>query len=397
MPTKLVPVEITEPIAPILSDGEYDSVQLLVTVRGVPIGYVSMANRQFISAEDVRYSITHGLPSSAIGTMAEMLLRPVSRPDEGVRPSVSIVLCTLDRPDDLADCLDAIVQSDYPNYEIVLVDNNPSSGKTRAVAERYPVVYVEETRRGLSFARNAGIRAANGEIIVCTDDDCIVDKAWLDRLVRPFEDPQVGCVTGLVVPAELETRSQELFELYGGLGRGFERKVFDRKWFEQSKSRAVHTWIIGATAIAAFRASSLQEIGLFEESLFGSEDTYVFYQLLRLGYKCVYEPWAYVFHKHRSEYKSLRRQLFHYSKGHYAYHTKCFLAHRDLRALVHMWASVPQSYIWRMRSSLRRKSKYPFKLILWEILGNIIGPFAYLRSMVRTKRLLQESANDGTA
>ena len=393
MPTKMVRVEVTEPIQPVQSDGIYDYIQVLVTAHGLPLGYVSLENRPLVSTDDIRYGIVHGLHPFAIGMMAEMLLNPdgvlLSKP--AFRPSVSIVLCTLDRPDDLADCLDAIVRTDYPDYEIVLVDNNPSSGKSKAVAERYPVVYVEENRRGLSFARNAGIRAAKGDIIVCTDDDCIVDKAWLDRLVRPFEDPQVACVTGLVVPAELETQPQELFELYGGLGRGFWPTVYESTWFKQSKTRAVHTWNIGATAIAAFRATSLREIGLFEEALFGSEDTYVFYQLLRRGCKCVYEPWAYVYHRHRADYNGLRRQLFHYSKGHYAYHTKCLLADKDLRAFVHMWASVPQSYIHRMRASLRHRSRYPFKLILWEIMGNIMGPFAFLKSMIRTRRLLKIS------
>ena len=79
----------------------------------------------------------------------------------------------------------------------------------------------------LSRARNRGVLESSGELIAFTDDDCIVDPAWLDSLGEDFTDPLVMVVTGYVGPLELETRAQCLFELHGGFGRTFERTVYN--------------------------------------------------------------------------------------------------------------------------------------------------------------------------
>src|SRR5690348_9913012 len=100
------------------------------------------------------------------------------------------------------------MQRNYPNLEILVVDNAPSSDATRdLVSARYPRVnYVVEPRPGLDWARNRAISAASGEILAYTDDDVVVDPGWVRALARAFaEDPEAMAVTGLVVPFELET------------------------------------------------------------------------------------------------------------------------------------------------------------------------------------------------
>ena len=105
--------------------------------------------------------------------------------------------------------------------EIVVVDNNPASGLTTPVVAEFPgIVLVNEPRRGLAYARNAGFAACTGEIAVATDDDVTVPPDWLEKLIAPFARPDVMVVTGNVLPIELETAAQQLFEAYGGLGRG---------------------------------------------------------------------------------------------------------------------------------------------------------------------------------
>jgi O-antigen biosynthesis protein len=102
-------------------------------------------------------------------------------------------------------------------------------------------------------------------------------------------------VTGNVLPIELETSAQKLFEVYGGLQRGFERRQVDRNWFESFKRHAVPTWRLGATANAAFRASlfSDPQIGLLDEALGPGtptgcgEDIYLFLEPLRLVTRCI--------------------------------------------------------------------------------------------------------------
>jgi O-antigen biosynthesis protein len=381
MPAEILPVDITEPLYSVQTTEPGWNLKLLVMRGARPIGMVDMGSSATgFSEERIRYQISRMLSVSSL--LLAMPEHPMNMKIEGPteQPLVSIVVCTANRPDNLERCLDSLMRLSYPHKEIIVVDNNPSSGLARAVAERYPVEFTSEPRRGLSFARNAGISRARGEIIALTDDDCRPTEEWLERLVRPFAEPQVMCVTGLVIPEELENEAQELFEEYGGLGRGFEPKRYGRSFFQSRKLRAVPTWQIGATANAAFRASGLKEIGPFDVTLgVGtptgcSEDTYAFYKLLNLGYEIVYEPRAYVYHRHRSNYAGLRKQLFGYSRGHYAYHVKCLFRYRDLRALFHMLVFMPLVHLIRLEKSVTKRSHFPIRLILWELLGNMLGP-----------------------
>jgi cellulose synthase/poly-beta-1,6-N-acetylglucosamine synthase-like glycosyltransferase len=261
------------------------------------------------------------------------------------------------------------------------------------VATEFPgVVLLNEPRQGLSCARNRGIRASHGDIVVTTDDDVTMPPDWLETLLSPFVEHDVMAVTGNILPLELETASQRHFEAYGGLGRGFERLVVDGNWFRQFRS-AVPTWTLGATANAAFRAAifARPQIGFLDEALGAGtptgcgEDTYLFYKILKANWILVYEPSAFVFHKHRRDLGALRRQLYNYSKGHVAYHLTTLLRDRDLRALVRLGIRLPQTYMRRLKDCLLGRSDYPASLILLEIMGNLAGP----SSLWRSRRRLQ--------
>lgn len=136
---------------------------------------------------------------------------------------VSIVIATFDRPDDLNKCLASISQQNSSRpIEIIVVDNHATSGKTWPVVSAFPeVTYLVENRQGLSFARNAGVVASHGDIIIFTDDDVVVEADWLEKLIVPFAEPDVMVVTGNVLPQKMDTEAQRMFEEYGGLGRWF--------------------------------------------------------------------------------------------------------------------------------------------------------------------------------
>jgi GT2 family glycosyltransferase len=310
---------------------------------------------------------------------------------------ISVVVATYDRPDDLRQCLTSLTQQQTRHdIEIVVVDNHPHSGRTPPVVAAFPdAKLVTEKRGGLSFARNAGFRAARGDILVATDDDVTMPPDWLEKLAEPFAKSDVMMVTGAVFPLELETDSQIQFETYGGLGRGFERRRFDRDWFDAYGRRAVPTWEIGATANAAVRASALRDpdIGYLDEALGAgtptgcAEDTYLFYRVLKAGYAICYEPSAYVWHRHRRDAKALWRQIYAYSKGHAAYHIVTFKNEGDLRALTRLLAEVP-IYLYRcLKSWVFGYRNYPLSLILAQIWGHIVGPFALWKSRRRVARL----------
>lgn len=310
--------------------------------------------------------------------------------------SVSIVVASYDRPESLRECLDALSKlQSQRQVEIIVVDNHPESGKTPPVAADFPgVMLISEPRRGSSYARNAGIIRASGDIIAVTDDDVVVSPDWLEQLIAPFERSEIGAVTGNVLPRALETEAQYLFETYGGLGRGFKRMEFGPSWFRASRRRAAPTWKLGATANAAFRAELFRDprIGLMDEALGAGmpcgvgEDTLLFYRLIKAGYSLAYQPDAYVWHSHRRDRAALRKQIYDYSKGHVGYHLTTWLHDGDHRGLFRVLVELPRSHLGRIYRRLRGRSHYPLSLLLLEIGGNLAGPWALWRSRRQVRR-----------
>jgi GT2 family glycosyltransferase len=310
--------------------------------------------------------------------------------------AVSVVVATRDRPGELAACLDSLTQQRTSRLvDIIVVDNHPASGVTAPVVARFPSVrLLAEPRPGLSYARNRGILAARGAIVATTDDDVVCSPDWVERLVAPFARPEVMVVTGQVLPMTLDTLAQQLFEMYGGLGRGYRPFEADGAWFRRCRL-SVPTWELGCTANAAFRASIFGDprIGLMDEALGAgtptgcSEDTLVFYRVLRAGGVVAYEPQAFVWHRHRETPDAFRRQLFSYSTGHVAYHLVTLLDHHDPRALARLALELPLIYARRVLLRVARRSDYPLRFIAIELRGNLSAPWALWQSRRRVRAL----------
>ena len=391
-------LDVRRPLQPIGDVTGYRRTRVFVSDGGELIGSVDIENAGGpISVAHLRQKIAAGLAHELIERSVERQLAGSEVPRR-LQPAVraSIVIATCNRPDDLRRCLESLrTERQAHDVEVLVVDNRPGpASPTRAVAEGFDgIVCVEEPRPGLSYARNAGFAAATGDILIAIDDDVTVSEGWLERLLAPFHRPEVAAVTGHVLPVELETPAQCRFEAYGGLGKGFERREVDGVWFREIRG-AVPTWKLGATANAAFRAAVLAEpaVGLLDEALGAgmptgcSEDTYLFYRILKAGHTIVYEPGAWVWHRHRRDLDALRRQIYAYSKGHVAYHLTTLLRDGDWRALVRLGYSLPKTYAARAYERLRGRSEYPLSSIAVEIAGSLAGPFALWRARRRTRR-----------
>lgn len=394
-------VDIASPIDAMPGVAGYPRTRVYILEGGELIDAVDIWNAGGpISAATLRGAIARRIVGRLTWRAREREGLPPARTSLGVAPFVSVVVPTCGRPDDLRRCLASLQsQATACRVEIVVVDNRPGQHATADVVREFPgVVLVIEPRPGLSYARNAGFLTASGDVLVAIDDDVTVPAGWLDRLVGPFSDPSVMAVTGNVVPVELETEAQCVFEAYGGLGKGFDRVEVDGEWF-RGRRTAVPTWLLGATANAAFRASIFRDpaIGLLDEALGAgtptgcSEDTYLFYRILKAGHRIVYEPGAWVWHRHRVDAEALDHQIFSYSKGHVAYQLTTLFREGDRRALVRLLYSLPKIYLRRIYARLRGWSDYPVRFVLLEIAGNLAGPLALWRARRRVRRLGRSS------
>ncbi len=279
---------------------------------------------------------------------APILTSPARSPADSVPAlTVCVAICTRDRPDMLRRSIEMIGHLTVRPTEVVVVDNNPASGQTRAVTDDFPQVrYLPEPRPGLSIARNTAITRSKSEVIVFTDDDAEVHSHWLERLLPEFSDPEVGCVTGLMLPAELDTAAQCWFQgVDEASGWSYVRRNFDKHFMERNSRRGCPVWKIGAGVSMAIRRSTLDAVGLFDERLGAgaagcSEDSEFWYRVIAHGQSCVYTPAAVVFHHHRRDAAGLRRQMHDYLRGHVAALLIQFANHGHwgnlLRAVFHL-------------------------------------------------------------
>ncbi len=115
-------------------------------------------------------------------------------------PKVSVVVCSYNGGRTLRECLDSLMRLDFPDYEVILIDDG-STDETGQIAAEFPqVIYHYQANQGLSAARNLGANLATGEIVAYTDDDCVAEVHWLRYLLQAMQDKQVEAIGGPNIP-----------------------------------------------------------------------------------------------------------------------------------------------------------------------------------------------------
>ncbi len=286
-------------------------------------------------------------PADTVATAARAHLARAGWPDApdaaavaARPPRTSVVVATRERAEQLARALDSLLAQDHPDFEIVVVDNAPSTEATLDLVDKYGdrVRYVRESVPGLAIAHNRGIAAARGEVVAFTDDDVIADPHWLTALTTPFAtDPGLGCTTGLILPARLGTPAQILLESHGGFAKGFAPRTWDPARPPADEPLFPFTaGTFGSGANMAFRASALRGIGGFDPATGtgtparGGDDLYAFVSVLVAGHRLRYTPEALVWHHHRETWQDLRNQAYGYGAGLTAYLTALLVRHPAL-------------------------------------------------------------------
>lgn len=417
-PAQMVEAELTRPLPALRPDGGRHRAWVLARLRTEPVGACMLPipaeglTRDQVAAAlwgEVREAVQgryrasglpwpETLPGTGLGGVpgewpflrrrAEVLAKA---------PFISVVLCTRDRPGQLRACLRSLQRQKYPRFEVVVVDNAPGGDAVRSAAADWqgamPCRYVAEPRGGLSWARNAGAAAAAGEIVAFLDDDEEPDRHWLAGLAQGFTRAgDIGAVTGMILPARLDTPAQELFELAGGhsMGRGFTAAVFSPGG---PQSPLFPLPPFGAGGNMAFRREVLARIGRFDVALGagtparGGEDSLALTLTLLAGYRIAYEPAAFVRHDHYPQLDGLARQWHGYGTGLTAFYA-ALLRHRP-GVLPQLIGLLPDAarYLRPANGNHMGVMGLPAAVRRRQRRGMISGPVAYLRSVRRQARV----------
>ncbi len=219
---------------------------------------------------------------------------------------ISLIICTRDRADLLRTCLQSLSKSRLEFHEVIVVDQSSNIAATISVIEELlPVIrnlkHIPTETRGLSKARNVGIKTATGDIIAFTDDDCIVTGDWAEAIIREFKrDRDTMAVYGKVPPVFDGARTRKMLAI----------RLKDNR---QEYKRLVNPWEFQSGNNMALRRGVFKEIGYFDEllgpgaELRNCDDADMAYRLLRCGLKVVYTPEAIIYHRlWRGDVEALR-------------------------------------------------------------------------------------------
>jgi len=262
---------------------------------------------------DEWYTGGHPIDNWAFGvTRADRSAKPAldalsevyaSRPWELLEevPRVSTVVCSYNGASTLEQCLTSLRAVDYPDHEVILVDDGSTDG-TREIAARFPDVRtVHQPNQGLSVARNVGLAAATGQVIAYTDSDCYADPDWLTLLVHRLQSSDAAAVGGPNLTPE-----------DGRLAACIDASPGQPTHVLEDDQVAEH--IPGCNM--AFRREALEGIGGFDAVYTqAGDDVDVCWRLQEIGQWIAFAPSAFVWHHRRQTPRAYLRQQLGYGRA----------------------------------------------------------------------------------
>ncbi len=209
-------------------------------------------------------------------------------------PRVSVIVCTYNGERTIRDCLEGLPKLDYPNFEVIVV-NDGSTDATAAIVGEYGVRLINTRKGGLAAARNCGLEAATGDIVAYIDDDAWPDPSWLTYLAATFlRTTRAGvCGPNLSPPEQ------------GSIAAGVANAPGGPIHVLLTDDEAEH--IPGCNM--AFRKTCLQAIGGFDPQFrVAGDDVDVCWRLRQQGWTLCFSPGAMVWHRRRNSVGAYWRQ-----------------------------------------------------------------------------------------
>jgi glycosyltransferase involved in cell wall biosynthesis len=219
-------------------------------------------------------------------------------------PTISVVVCSYNGARTLRDCCQGLLQLEYPEYQVIIVDDG-STDETSAIVAEYGFDVIRTPNRGLSSARNTGLKAATGEIIAYLDDDAWPDPHWLHYLAAAFLNPACPNYAAMGGPNIAPPEDGPLAHCVAHAPGGPSHVLL-------TNCKAEH--IPGCNM--AFRKTALQAIGGFDPQFrVAGDDVDVCWRLQEAGWSLGFSPAAMVWHHRRNSVSAYWKQQAGYGKA----------------------------------------------------------------------------------
>ena len=425
MAIKVCEVELSRPIEAITGLDGYAEIRLLLKIHGFAVGearvpvttdrleaallieavirqagwavltHIMQDNLLAQTGLGARRLPTHSVPTEAVGGLLDGLKDELR---QGLQVGqhepacvaaarakagwlVSVVVCTRDGAARIEACLDALEDLDYPEYEIIIIDNAPTDDAIWRILQRRGAAryrYIVEPRPSISWARNRAIHEAKGDIIAFTDDDARPDRLWLLALVAGLQRPGISLVAGCAYPLDLQTDLHILLEKYSGRERGFERQTYSTTTPRFPKQPYHAHNLGGSYNLAAWHADFVR-VGCFDPALEhnAGSDADLLYRLLRQGYTIAYEPTALIRMAYASDVQHSLRHSYLGASGLFAFLTKCWQTEPHNRPFVLAYAA---RVLWHYSAHLSTGDRLTRHFHWANLRGALAGPRNYRKA-----------------
>lgn len=293
----------------------------------------------------------------------------------------SIIISTVNRADFLGECLVALEQQTFRDFEVIVV-NGPSADHTGQVLATYEgrIKALDCEATNLSMSRNIGIAAATGDICAFIDDDAIAHPLWLERILAPYRDPEISGVGGFTLD-HTGVSFQCRYTVCDRLGNAHYFDRIDPAHFINFPGSPVFPSLLGTNS--SFRRADLERIGGFDEVFaYMLDETDVCLRLNDLGGRIVTISNAIVLHRyapsHTRNVERIPRSLLASARS------KAYFCYKHRRALNDL--TVPITEVRRFADELSFSNR-------WFVDHEKISPGHFMRLCQE----LETGVNEGTA